>query len=111
MPEPIKQKQMQNYVAPETGLNSFQMVDVDGEQVMVLNTRKNTPEDDAVANIDFYGLGNREQTIVRLSRMSEEQIKAERQKARHVLDMLYKARVMAINNAAQNALEKNSQVE
>ena len=38
-----------------------------------VNTRDGTPEDDALANIDMFGLGNREQSILALAQMTEEE--------------------------------------
>lgn len=57
------------------GLNartpSAKTVEIDGKPVLFIGTRDGTAADNKLADMDIFGMGNREQTMLAISRMSE----------------------------------------
>lgn len=50
---------------------SVKTIEVDGKPTLFIGTRDGTGADDKLADMDLFGMGNREQTMLAISRMSE----------------------------------------
>ena len=50
---------------------SAKTIEIDGKPVLFIGTRDGTAADDKLADMDLFGLGNREQMMLAISRMSE----------------------------------------
>lgn len=98
-PQVTARQEMTIYYINGSTSSSVQHVEVDGQRAIILGTRDGTPEDEAIANFDIFGLGNREQSIIAFSRMSEEEQNAHVQRIHAALHLLKQASAIAKNNA------------
>ncbi len=65
---------MTYYVDDKKRNNNTKVVDIDGKPTLFIGTRDGTPQDDRAADMNLFGLGNREQSMLAISKMTDAEL-------------------------------------